>query len=65
MYCMLMIASALGTSLAAAAAPAAAQPAEIRPISGTRLDVVARGEVARVPDIARISAGVVTQAQTA
>lgn len=34
-------------------------------ISGTRLDVTATGEVNRVPDIARISAGVVTQAQTA
>lgn len=32
---------------------------------GTRLDVMATGEVTRVPDIARISAGVVTQAPTA
>ncbi len=32
---------------------------------GTRLDVVATGEVTRVPDIARISAGVITQAPTA
>jgi uncharacterized protein YggE len=48
-------------------AAAAAQP----PVShdqsarGTRLDVVATGEVNRVPDIARISAGVVTSAPTA
>jgi uncharacterized protein YggE len=32
---------------------------------GTRLDIVAAGEVTRVPDIARVSAGVVTQAPTA
>jgi uncharacterized protein YggE len=32
---------------------------------GTRLDIVAAGEVTRVPDIARVSAGVVTQAATA
>lgn len=34
-------------------------------LAGTRLDVVARGEVRRVPDIATISAGVVTQATDA
>jgi len=34
-------------------------------LSGTRLDVVATGEVTRVPDIARINAGVVTVAPTA
>jgi uncharacterized protein YggE len=60
-----IMAAALGASLVAATAPSSAQPAEIRPISGTRLDVVAQGEVARVPDIARINAGVVTQAPTA
>jgi uncharacterized protein len=31
-------------------------------ISGTRLDILARGVVSRVPDVAVISAGVVTQA---
>ena len=31
-------------------------------ITGTRLDINARGEVSRVPDVAVISAGVVTQA---
>ena len=54
--------------LVAAAAPAAAQPtqvAQVVPISGTRLDVVATGEVNRVPDIVRINAGVMTQAPTA
>jgi len=34
-------------------------------ITGTQLDVVARGETTRVPDIATISAGVVTQAPDA
>jgi uncharacterized protein YggE len=34
-------------------------------IAGTRLDIVARGEVTRVPDVAVISAGVVTQAKDA
>lgn len=36
-----------------------------QPISGTRLDISATGEVTRVPDIATISAGVTTQATTA
>jgi uncharacterized protein len=34
-------------------------------ITGTRLDVTARGEVKRVPDVAVISAGVVTQSANA
>ena len=51
--------------LIAAAAPAAAQPAQVVPVSGTRLDVVATGEANRVPDIVRINAGVMTQAPTA
>ncbi len=34
-------------------------------IAGTRLDVTARGEVKRVPDVAVISAGVVTQSANA
>ena len=47
--------------------PAAAQdPAAFaRPISGTRLDISATGSVSRVPDLAIISAGVVTKAPTA
>ena len=55
----------MATALLLAAAPAAAQQADVRPISGTRLDVVASGEVTRVPDVVRINAGVVTQAPTA
>ncbi|HEX8125299.1 MAG TPA: SIMPL domain-containing protein [Allosphingosinicella sp.] len=51
------------------AVPAAAQqpqPAAAGMIlDGTRLDVVATGEVTRVPDVARITAGVVTVAPTA
>jgi hypothetical protein len=47
----------------APAVPAAAQETQLA--SGTRLDVVASGEVARVPDLARINAGVSTQAATA
>lgn len=54
-------------ALVALAMPAAAlAQTPLQPLSqGTRLDVVATGEVTRVPDIARISAGVVTQAPTA
>ena len=51
-------------ALAAAALPATAAVAQTT-IAGTRLDVVATGEVTRVPDIARITAGVVTVAPTA
>ncbi len=36
-----------------------------QPVSGTQLDVNATGKVSRVPDVAIISAGVVTRAQTA
>jgi hypothetical protein len=46
-------------------APAAAQPVPVQAVGGTRLDVVATGEVTRVPDIARVSAGVVSLAPTA
>lgn len=52
-------------ALAAVPAAAAAQPASSPVLSGTRLDVVATGEVSRVPDVAIISAGVVTRAATA
>lgn len=50
----------------ALSAPAAAQQASItQTIAGTRLDINASGEVNRVPDLAIISAGVVTRATTA
>jgi uncharacterized protein len=59
--------SLVAAALLAAALPAAAgaQPASPEAIAGTRLDVVATGEATRVPDLARISAGVVAVAPTA
>lgn len=56
--------------LAAPLAPLAAQPADLPPplqppVQGTVLDIVARGETRRVPDIANITAGVVSQAPDA
>lgn len=54
--------------LGAAAVPAGAQaqPASItQSIAGTRLDISATGDVTRVPDIAIITAGVVTRSATA
>ncbi|PTQ12780.1 hypothetical protein CLG96_01115 [Sphingomonas oleivorans] len=54
--------SALVPALAAAQMPAVTP---VPTLSGTRLDIVAEGEVTRVPDVAVISAGVVTQAPTA
>src|SRR5688500_2264420 len=61
----------LAAALAASALPPAAAAAQPQPVpapillDGTRLDVVATGEVSRVPDVARITAGVVTIAPTA
>ena len=55
----------LGAAMMAAMAmiPAAASADVTQtPITGTRLDVTARGDVLRVPDIAIISAGVTTNA---
>ena len=61
----LILAAAL-TASALPLAPAAAQTqAATIILDGTRLDVVATGEVTRVPDVARITAGVVTVAPTA
>lgn len=48
-----------------AASPLAALAAEPVPLAGTRLDISATGESLRTPDVATISAGVVTQASTA
>ena len=57
-------------ALLMASAPAAPAFAQIttqlaQPIAGTRLDITATGEVTRVPDLAIISAGVVTRSATA
>ncbi|MFN3943511.1 MAG: SIMPL domain-containing protein [Allosphingosinicella sp.] len=62
----LILASA--AALALSAAPSAAQQvaaAGSESVRGTRLDVVATGEVRRAPDIVFINAGVTTQAPTA
>jgi hypothetical protein len=61
MFPKIMIAAAL----LAVAVPSAAQTGEVRQVSGTQLDVVATGQVTRVPDIVMINAGVTTQAPTA
>lgn len=61
----LMTASLLVLATVPMAAPAVAQEATAAAVAGTRLDVVATGEVTRTPDIVRINAGVVTQAPTA
>src|SRR4051812_15824538 len=64
---MMKFATAL--AICAAAVPAAAQAqavqVQVPPIAGTSLEVSATGEVTRVPDVAVISAGVVTRSQTA
>jgi len=59
--------AALLAASALAAAPAAAQTAGqvTQAITGTRVDISATGEVTRVPDLANISAGVVSRAATA
>jgi uncharacterized protein YggE len=57
-----LLAAAALTMPAAAAAQATMQ---VQPISGTRLDISATGEVTRVPDVAIISTGVVTRAARA
>lgn len=64
---MVLRGSLIGVLAAVLAGPAAAHDgAPTGPaITGTRLDVVAEGEVTRVPDMATIGAGVVTQARTA
>ena len=58
---------ALMLGAAALSAPAAAQqaPSITQTIAGTRLDLTATGEVTRVPDVAIITAGVVTRSTSA
>lgn len=56
----------LAIAATAACLPAAAQEMRpIMPIDGTVLDIAAGGSTTRVPDLALIQAGVVTQAATA
>ena len=60
------LAAALLFGAAAMPSAAVAQQSTInQTIAGTRLDINATGEVTRVPDLAIISAGVVTRAPTA
>src|SRR5688572_21352784 len=61
-----MMALLLGAATLSAM-PASAQEVitNARPVAGTRLDVSATGTVSRVPDLAIISAGVVTRSSTA
>jgi len=63
-----LTAALLAAPLLAISLPAAAQTpiaVPVTPMAGTQLDIVARGESTRVPDVATISAGVVTQAADA
>lgn len=64
---MKIILASLLAATALSAAPAIAQPAAqtTQAIAGTRLDLSVSGEVTRVPDLAVISAGVVTEADDA
>ncbi|WP_242139298.1 SIMPL domain-containing protein [Sphingomonas sp. TREG-RG-20F-R18-01] len=55
----------LAPAVLAAATPALAQTAPTMVPDGTLLDVSAEGRTSRVPDVATIRAGVVTQGQTA
>ena len=65
---MRLFAASLAGLAALAAIPAAAQEAPVAPAvpaDGTVLDVSATGKTTRVPDLATIRAGVVTQSPTA
>jgi uncharacterized protein len=61
----LLAALALGAASLPVGAQAQQAPTFTQPVSGTRLDINALGEATRVPDVAIISAGVVTRAPTA
>jgi uncharacterized protein YggE len=61
----ILLAMAIGASALPWAAQAQVTPTVSQSISGTRLDLSVTGESTRVPDVAIISAGVVTRARTA
>jgi len=61
----ILAALAIGAAALPATAIAQQTPTVTQTIAGTRLDVSATGEVTRVPDLAIISAGVVTKSATA
>ena len=60
-----LLSLALGAAVIPAAAAAQVTATFAQPIAGTKLDITATGEVTRVPDVAIISAGVVTRSTTA
>jgi hypothetical protein len=60
-----LTALALAMATPAAAQLPGAQIAPIPALRGTRLDVTATGQLARIPDVVRVEAGVTTQARTA
>ena len=60
-----MLLAALAFGVLTMPGVARAQVPVVQTLAGTRLDLSVTGEVSRVPDIAVISAGVVTRAQTA
>lgn len=61
-----LVVAALVIGAVALPSAAAAEPSTItQTIAGTRLDVNATGEVTRIPDVAVISAGVVSRSATA
>ncbi|WP_076072023.1 SIMPL domain-containing protein [Sphingomonas montana] len=64
-HCAIALSAAACAAALPAIAAAQVAPLPVATLGGTRLDIVATGEVARAPDIATISAGVVTQAATA
>ena len=62
---MLVFSLAAAIAMATPAALPAQTAAMVQPMAGTRLDISATGTVSRVPDLAIISAGVVTKSTTA
>ena len=65
MKATVLAALTFGAAILPVAAQAQQAPSITQSISGTRLDITATGEVARVPDIAIITAGVVTKSASA
>ncbi len=61
----ILVALALGASAVPWAAQAQVTPSVSQSIAGTRLDLSVTGESTRVPDIAIISAGVITRSRSA
>ncbi len=59
------VARSFAALIGAATMLPAGAAAQIAPLAGARLDVTAEGEVSRAPDLATISAGVVTAAASA